>query len=385
MSLEENRLEIIERLVAYIAKKLPQEEVPLVKHFVSQYYLSVSAEDLVNRGLLDLYGAVVSHWHFISQRLPGEAKVQVFNPQLERDGWQSTHTVIEIAFDDMPFLVDSVSMALNALNLNIHLIIHMGNLKLTRDKTGKVLKLVDPNKETELSSSEAVIYIEIDRQSDPEILKNISAEIKQVLTDVSVVVSDWPSMREQALNGLENLKNMKSKKNISEEIAFLEWVIEDHFTFLGYQEYDILEEDNEKKYQLISDSTLGIANVKKYYSSVCEIAGLPLAAQSLIFSEEVVMVGKTNVRSAVHRPTYTDFIMVKFFDDQGLLIKAIRFTGLYTAVAYNSSPRQIPLLRQKMNHILEKTGYLPKSYDSRALVNILETLPRDDANCSIFP
>ena len=132
---EENRLEIIERLVAYIAKKLPQEEVPLVKRFVRQYYLNVSAEDLRSRSLLDLYGAVVSHWHFINKRLPNEAKVQVFNPQLERDGWQSMHTVIEIVFDDMPFLVDSVSMALNALNLNIHLIIHMGNLKLVRDKT----------------------------------------------------------------------------------------------------------------------------------------------------------------------------------------------------------------------------------------------------------
>jgi len=378
MSLEENRLEIIERLVEYIAKKLPQEEVPLLKRFVRQYYLSVSAEDLVNRSLVDLYGTVVSHWHFINQRLPGEAKVQVFNPQLERDGWQSTHTVIEIVFDDMPFLVDSVSMALNLLNLNIHLIIHMGNLKLTRDKTGRVLKLVDQNKEAEFSSSEAVIYVEIDRQSDPEILKNISDEIKQVLTDVNVVVSDWPSMREKALNGLENLKNMKIKKNISEEVAFLEWVIEDHFTFLGYQEYDIIDQDNEKKYQLTLDSALGIANVKKYYSSVCEISGLPIAAKSLIFSEEVIIVGKTNVRSPVHRPTYTDFIMVKFFDDQGLLTKAIRFTGLYTAVAYNSSPRQIPLLRQKVDHILEKTGYLPRSYDSRALINILETLPRDD-------
>jgi glutamate dehydrogenase len=381
MSLEENRLEIIERLVEYIAKRLPQEEVPLVKRFVQQYYLSVSPEDLVNRSLLDLYGAVLSHWHYINQRLPGEAKVQVFNPQLERDGWQSTHTIIEISFDDVPFLVDSVSMALNVLNLNIHLIINIGNLKIIRDKSGKVLKLAEPNIDLESSHPEAVIYIEIDRQSDPTVLNNLANEIKQVLTDVNVVVEDWPHMRERASNGLEKLKEMavkNDKRAFGEEIAFLEWVIEDHFTFLGYQEYDIVNDNNKKKYQLIVDSKLGISGIKRYYSAVCEMSGLPMVAESLLFSEEVIVVGKTNARSAVHRPTYTDFIIVKLFNDQGELTKALRFTGLYTAVAYNSSPRQIPLLRTKVNHILEKSGYLPRSHDSRALLNILETLPRDD-------
>src|SRR5690349_14483639 len=165
MSFEDSRLEVIERLVEYVTHKLPNEEAPLVKNFVRQYYLSVSPEDLTSRSILDLYGAVLSHWHYLYQRHPGEPKVRAFNPQLEKDGWQSTHTIIEIGFDDMPFLVDSVTIALNRLNLNIHLIIHMGNLKLNRDAEGKIQNVLGrEDSANETHTSEAAIYVEIDRQ-----------------------------------------------------------------------------------------------------------------------------------------------------------------------------------------------------------------------------
>ena len=164
MSFEDSRGEVIERLVGYVARQLPHDEAPLVKNFIRQYYLSVSAEDLSTRSILDLYGAVVSHWHYLYQRQPGQAKVRAFNPQVEKDGWQSIHTIIEIAFDDMPFLVDSVMIALNRLNLNIHLLIHMGNLKLSRDVEGKIQSVLERGTVDDNYISEAAIYIEIDRK-----------------------------------------------------------------------------------------------------------------------------------------------------------------------------------------------------------------------------
>jgi glutamate dehydrogenase len=381
MSRDNGRLEVIERLVDYVIQRLPQDESPHVKHFVRQYYLSVSPEDLSSKSITDLYAAVLSHWHFLYQRKPGEQKVRVFNPQLEEHGWQSTHTVIEISSDDMPFLVDSVSMALNRHNLNIHLIIHLGSLKFRRDAEGKVTEVLEQKANEPDIRPEAAIYIEIDRQSDPAILENITGEIRCVLNDVRTAVLDWPKMREKAIIILEDLEKNPpdiNKEELEESIAFLRWLTEDHFTFLGYQEYEIFEQNNKKDSRVIPELDLGLFKIKRETPEQYNLSDLPPEAQKLILSPQLFLLGKTNIRSTVHRPAYTDFIAVKRLGKNGEIIGIRLFTGLYTAVAYNSSPKQIPLLRRKVNKVLIQAGFPPKSHDDRALLNILETLPRDD-------
>lgn len=381
MPRDNGRLEVIERLVDYVLQKLPDEEAPLVKSFVRQYYLSVSPEDLTSKSFLDLYGAVLSHWHYIFQRMPGEQKVRVFNPKLEEHGWQSTHTVIEISFDDMPFLVDSVSMALNRQNLNIHLIIHMGSMKFKRNAEGKIVEVFEQNAIVPDIRSEAAIYIEIDRQSDPQILDNIAKDMRRVLNDVRTAVEDWPKMRECAFSALEELEKKSppiGQPELEECIAFLRWLTEDHFTFLGYQTYEFVQQDRTVASHLIAGSELGLFKIKRGVSEQYNLSDLPLPAQKLVMSKHLFILGKTNVRSSVHRPAYTDFVAIKQFNSQGVVTGLRLFMGLYTAIAYNSSPKQIPLLRRKVNLVLTSAGFPPKSHDDRALLNILETLPRDD-------
>ena len=381
MSFEDSRIEVIDRLVDYVTQKLPKDEAPLIKNFVRQYYLSVSAEDLATRSMLDLYGAVVSHWHYIYHHKPGEPKVRAFNPQLEKDGWQSTHTIIEISFDDMPFLVDSVSIALHRMNLNIHLIIHMGSLKLYRDAAGIVLKIADKDCTDPNVISEAAIYIEVDRQSDPEILTLIEKELKKVLLEVQTVVKDWPKMRDTARAIIENLwdaATVVDKKELDESVTFLRWITEDHFTFLGYQSYKMTEAGGHVTRKVVSESILGMLKFQKEGSENCLVSELPLAAQELLNSHHLLMFGKTNIRSTVHRPVYADFVSIKQFNSKGRVSIEHRFVGLYTAGAYNSSTKQIPLFRQKVADILHLAGFAPKSHDDRTLLNILETLPRDD-------
>lgn len=381
MSRDNGRLEVIERLVDYVVQRLPQNESPHVKNFVRQYYLSVSPEDLSSKSITDLYAAVISHWHFLFHRKPGEQKVRVFNPQLEEHGWQSTHTVIEISSDDMPFLVDSVSMALNRHSLNIHLIIHLGSLKFRRDAEGKVTEVLEQKANEPDIRPEAAIYIEIDRQSDPAILENIAKEVRQILNDVRTAVLDWPKMREKALILLEELEKTPpdiEREELEESIGFLRWLTEDHFTFLGYQEYEIFEQNNKKDSRIIPELDLGLFKIKREIPEQYNLSDLPPKAQELILSPQLFLLGKTNIRSTVHRPAYTDFIAVKRLGKNGEVLGISLFTGLYTAVAYNSSPKQIPLLRRKVSQVLVQAGFPPKSHDDRALLNILETLPRDD-------
>lgn len=378
---EESRGEIIDRLVSYVLEKLPKEEAPLIRNFIRQYYLSVAAEDLSARSILDLYGAILSHWHFICSRKPGEAKVRVYNPDLEQHGWQSTHTVIEIGFDDMPFLVDSVSMELNRLELNIHLIIHMGSVKIKRDENGHIIDVADNNNQLNADwHDEAVIYIEIDRQSDPEVLQFITERLQTVLYDVSKVVKDWPKMRAEAQKLLQELTANPppiDKTLISESLEFIQWMIDDHFTFMGYQAFDAEGEGEDQIFRLIKGSSLGKLQ-RKTEKDLYHITEFTAEAQKLIDSKEIIMLGKTSERSTVHRPAYTDFIVIKILDRSGRVVRIHRFDGLYTAVAYNSSSQYIPYLRRKVSIVLQRAGFPPKSHDDRTLLNILETLPRDD-------
>lgn len=380
-NLEDSRFEIIERLVSYVIERLPEEEVPLVRQFIRHYYLSVSAEDLTSKGILDLYGAVISHWNYIAQRKLGEIKVRVYNPQLEQHGWQSTHTIIEIAYDDMPFLVDSVTMELNRMELNIHLIIHMGSFRFRRDAEGNVVEVLEYNPKDTGIPSEAAIYIEIDRQSDPHVLAKIEENVRRVLNDVHIIVQDWPKMRSEALKVLEEVRGYASfveKKVLDESAAFIHWLIEDHYTFMGYMEYQLDQSEGSPVLKMVEGSGLGMLTDPPLMVKTILLDELPVEARERLLSEEILITDKTNIRSKVHRPAYIDFVAIKKFDSDGTLVGIKRFFGLYTAVAYNSSPRQIPYLRQKVELVLAHAGFIPRSHDDRALLNILETLPRDD-------
>src|SRR5215510_5319319 len=118
------KAERMEEVLALVRAKAPAEQRGAIERFVSEYFQEVAPEDLIERRVDDLYGAALSHWNFARKREPGKPKLRVFNPTVEEHGWQSTHTVIEIVNDDMPFLVDSVTMEVNRHGLTLHLIIH---------------------------------------------------------------------------------------------------------------------------------------------------------------------------------------------------------------------------------------------------------------------
>jgi NAD-specific glutamate dehydrogenase len=110
---EQKKLEVIEAVAALARERISARPAVVVEAFVRRYYAGVSAEDLCEREVPDLYGAALAHFGLLRERRPGELKLRVYNPGFEEHGWQSTHTVVEMATDDMPFLVDSLVMELN--------------------------------------------------------------------------------------------------------------------------------------------------------------------------------------------------------------------------------------------------------------------------------
>ena len=185
--------ERIADVLALVRSRITGEQREHIERFVREHYRQVDPDELASRAPEDLYGAAISHWKFAGRRQPGNARVRVFNPSVEEHGWQSTHTVVQIVNDDMPFLVDSVTMAVNRRGLTLHHIIHP-ILAVNRDVGGTLNGLAQDD-EVDSASRESFMHIEVDRLADPAEMDALAHEISRALADVRAAVADWTTMR----------------------------------------------------------------------------------------------------------------------------------------------------------------------------------------------
>jgi len=359
--------------------KLDQNQADLGESFLRHYYRSVAPVDFVDRDTLDIYGAALSHLRFGEQRKAGKAKVRVYNPQIEQHGWQSTHTTIEIITDDMPFLVDSVTMAINRLGLIIHIIIHPV-MPAARDAKG-VLTDIGATVSEASGTAESFMHIEVDRQSDPKRLDEIKTTLEQALGDVRASVDDWQPMLAKigdALDDLDRSAKVVPVDDLAEARAFLEWIADNHFTFIGYRCYDLVTDKGEDQLHRIQESALGILRLRRDGKVSESFAVLSEEVKKQARLPHPLTITKANSRSTIHRPVYLDYIGVKRFDKKGKVVGEHRFLGLFTSAAYNRNPRDIPLLRHKVRRLIDRADLEPSSHGGKAFINILETYPRDE-------
>jgi glutamate dehydrogenase len=380
--LQEKKTDLLERVADRLHDKLEDPLARLAEAFVRHYYRAVPPVDLVDRDPLDLYGAALAHLRFGEQRQPRLGKVRVYNPQIEQHGWQSTHTIVEVVTDDMPFLVDSVSMALNRLGLLIHLTIHPV-IPVRRDAEGTLEAVLEAaNRDGGAATFESFMHVEVDRQSDAERLDAIRAELERALGDVRAAVEDWQPMLGKIETAIADLKNGATAidaDDLEEAEAFLAWIADDHFTFLGYGCYDLVRDRDGDQLRRVEGSALGLLRRQGPASATSRsFAALPPEVRRRAREPVPLVITKANARSTVHRPVYLDFIGVKRFDARGKVVGEHRFLGLFTSAAYNRNPRHIPLLRHKVADVMARANLPPAGHSAKALANILETYPRDE-------
>src|SRR5919107_1350564 len=372
--------ELLDKVVTRIREQMPEDQAPQVEEFARQYYGWVDAADLEDRSPIDAYGAALSHWSFAGRREPGEWKIRIYNPHFEEHGWQSTHTVIEMVNDDMPFLVDSTRMEINRQGYAIHMILHPV-MNVRRDEEGRLLEVLPPDADEEDAISESVIHVEVDRQTEPFVLEDLKQAIQKTLADVKAAVEDWPKMRERVgdiVSGLEENPPDFEPEDLAETRAFLEWIDDNYFTFLGYREYDLTTQNGEEALCAVQGSGLGILRQSESGPVSRRFAELPPGVRRLARTPKLLNLTKANSRATVHRPSYLDYIGIKKFDESGEVTGERRFLGLYTFSAYSASAFDIPLVRRKVRYVLERAGFPEGSHNEKDLIEILETYPRDE-------
>ena len=379
------RADQLDRLAALLRSKLAAHQHTTLESFVRRYFGQVDPEDLAERELADLYGAALSHWNFAHKRDAGRARVRVLNPSIAEHGWQSTHTVIEIVNDDMPFLVDSVTMEVNRHGLTLHLIIHP-LVGVQRSADGTLQGLAADGAPATEGSRESFIHVEVDRVPEPSRMAALAADLTRVLGDVRQSVADWAETRQRVLDIEADIGAHPppiAPEELSEGRAFLRWLADNHFTFLGCRSHDLITVDGEDALKIVPDSSRGILRETRDKDVQAKVvasgfAALPPEVRAYARRPELLVVTKSTARSTVHRPGYLDYIAVKRFDAAGQVCGEDRFLGLFTSTAYSASPASIPLLRRKVADVVARAGLAPGSHAGKALANILDTYPRDE-------
>jgi len=369
--------ELMDALCERVRDRLPPDQAPECASFLRQYYHWVPPEDMLDRSSLDLYGAAVAHWNLAQHRRPGEAKVRLYNPDFEKHGWQSSHTVLEIVSDDMPFLVDSVTMELSRSGYGTHLVIHPV-IRIIRDAEGNLQGISDPGSGPADARPESILHVELDREPDRAQLTELKRRVAQVLEDVRLAVEDWQPMQRRAEALATELLGGQApieERELEEAESFLRWLTDNHFIFLGYREYRLVRDENGVADRLEAEPESGLGILRG--TPATPVTQLSERARSLATADSPLLLTKANSRATVHRPVYLDYIGVKRYDKDGMVVGERRFLGLYTSSAYKESPLQVPLLRGRVRYVLERAGFSPDSHDAKALTEICETYPRD--------
>ena len=373
-----DKTERMEEVLALVRAKAPAEQRATLERFVNAYYEQVAADDLIERRADDLYGAALSLWNFARKRMPGQPKVRAFNPTVEEHGWQSTHTIIEIVNDDMPFLVDSVTMEVNRHSQMLHLILHP-IMRVRRQADGELAALAHTDEKG--TRAESFMHVEVDRLVAPQQLAGLATDLVSVLGDVRVAVEDWPKMMAQVNVVLEEIEQRKppvAPDESAEGKAFLRWLADDHFTFLGYRCYDLTQVNGEDALSIVPNSGLGILRARAGHEVSGQPSILPANQRAFARLARLVFVTKANSKATVHRSAYLDYIGVKRFNEQGEVCGEHRFLGLFTSTAYSAEPEFIPYLRRKTANVIARSGIAPGSHAGKTLLDIIENYPRDE-------
>ncbi|GLW54875.1 NAD-glutamate dehydrogenase [Kitasatospora phosalacinea] len=365
--------------------------------YLHHYYLHTAPEDVINRDPVDVYGAAASHYRLGLKRPQGTAEVRVHTPTVEENGWSCGHTVVEVVTDDMPFLVDSVTNELTRLDRAIHLVVHP-QLAVRRDITGKLLEILDTDACNRAQAAgtdwpadavvESWMHIEIDRETDREDLRTLESGLRRVLGDVREVVEDWSKMRDSALRLADELAEEPPahlpEQEVGEAWELMRWLADDHFTFLGYREYDLVEHEGEEVLKAVAGTGLGILRADPLshdtdHHPVSEAFGrLSAPVRAKAHEKKLLVLTKANSRATVHRTAYLDYVGVKKFNAAGEPVGERRFLGLFSSAAYTESVTRIPVVRRKVQEVMTGAGFSGDSHDGRDLLQIMETFPRDE-------
>jgi glutamate dehydrogenase len=355
------------------------------KGFIEALFGRAVPEDLEPYAPREIAALAESAWSLLGVRSPGAAKMRFESPNETAGGDRLKDiSVLEIVNDDMPFLVDSVMAELAERGLEVRLVVHPV-FTVAREADGAMRQF--DGSPAAGAGKESFIHIHVNRIEDRVERGLVVEALQQVCADVRHAVSDWRAMLDSIATIVAELRQSPTgaraplpADELSEAALFLEWLAADNFTFLGIRHYRVSEEKDVLVLEPQFETGLGVLRERdmRVVRRGSQQVTITPEIRAFLNEPRFLFVTKAASRARVHRRVYMDYIGIRRFHADGRLAGEIRVVGLFTSSAYTRSTRSIPYLRRKVDGVLARAGFDPDGHSGKALVNVLETYPRDE-------
>jgi glutamate dehydrogenase len=364
-----------DKLFALIDEKLPAERAAVVREFATAYLRRLAPGGDDEPSVEALFGEVTGVFDFTDGRGAEPLAVRAFNPTRDKDGYEPPGSVVETNTEDWPFLLDSVSAELQAHGVRVQRVLHP-IVGTERDAEGRITAVLHPR---EASTRESVMHFDLDRRLSDEALENVASGVRGVLEQVRQTVRDFPALVDRARRMGHLAGNgavAYPDDEVDETVAFLEWLLQDNFIFLGYREYRISDE----AISIVPGSGLGLLadETSSTFAKPVPLESLPADVRERATTGDLMIVSKTNRLSPVHKRLRMDYVGVRRVSADGRIVGEARMIGLFTTKAYSEPASQTPLLHRKLRQILRREDLIEGSHDYKAAVSLFDSFPKDE-------
>ncbi len=259
---------------------------------------------------------------------------------------------IMIIQNNKSFIVDSIICLLSRLAIKTKFIMHPV-MHVVRNEHGELLKI-----EENSNIAESFVHIVIYGNFNDAEIKFLHNEIVTNLQQVESTYEIWKKIPYIIT---------KEQNHLNETNEFLQWLTQDNFTFLGILNFKVTN-------QVIIEE-LGAKTI--WHNCYKEIKDIIKYSTNELYLDQQIILGKLNAISLVHKDNLVDYILVKHIDENNIYTDGIIIFGLYSSNVKNQSIKNIPILREKLQFVINKSKFLEGTYNYKNLCNIIESLPKD--------
>lgn len=365
-----SRDQLLQQIVQIAVEQVPELPGPdRVLEFLRHYFKHAENSVLLTRPAQQIVRSLLCHLQLAYRRAPGESHLDVHTPSLEQDGWEAGgHTVLTLVTDDKAWLVDTVSLAVNAQGWSVREIIHP-QFHAIRDAEGKLRDMAH-RREGRPTIAEAWLWLELypplgssAEDAKPDLMKALHAS----LSDLDAATTDQKAMHDRLVAAAQQAEDVPDSDALL-VAEMLMWLADDRFLLLGARDFTLTTSDNGNVHFEPKPGGLGI------------LRGDQRAARSFNAAPrqgELLVITKDSDRSRVRRANHMDYLGLHLAGVDGEHVER-RFLGLFAASALTESVLRVPMLRGKALQIADAIGYDPDSYGGRAVAAAIEAHPRDE-------
>lgn len=381
-SIKENTF--LNSVLSKIDEKFPKSRAADLKLFVSRFYASTPKGELAKRSTEQLLDSALQAWDFLRERSGPSPKIEFVHQPPAPGAAKPIATKVYILVNDMPFIVDSIRQAINRCGINIravnNTVVQVQREARGSKQAGQLSSIT--GSATKGYKAEALCCVTCGLVTEAQYAE-IEKELRETLKLVNVAVKDYKpicqraeSVRERLLSNADSMP--VSSDEVRESSEFIQWLLDNHFTFLGYEEYRIKKLKGGPVIEFQKDSKLGISKYKSGLKHQVQLKSLPKGTAEVILKKQICGFAKSTNKSKVHRSVHLDYVLIKEFDSKGNLSVEHRFVGLYTSSVYYQTALDIPIIREKVNSVLSLSGFSPNGHSIKDLLQVINVFPRDE-------